>query len=47
MQKAKLDLRVQGASKSVVEAIQKAGGTFEKVPTPIQKSQKDAENEAK
>jgi large subunit ribosomal protein L15 len=44
---AKLDLRVQGASKSVVEAIQKAGGTFEKVPTPIQKSQKDAENEAK
>mgnify|MGYP003617039390 FL=1 len=44
---AKLDLRVQGASKSVVEAIQKAGGTFEKVPTPIQKSQKDAENVAK
>ena len=43
----KLDLRVQGASKSVVEAIQKAGGTFEKVPTPIQKSQKDAENETK
>ena len=44
---AKLDLRVQGASKSVVEAIQKVGGTFEKVPTPIQKSQNDAENEAK
>lgn len=44
---AKINLRVQAASKSVVEAIQKAGGTFEKVPTPMQKSQKVAEAEAK
>ena len=36
-------LKVQAASKSVVAAIQKAGGTFEKVPTPIQKSAKEAE----
>jgi large subunit ribosomal protein L15 len=40
---AKVTLKVQGASKSVVEAITKAGGTFEKVPTPIRKSQKEAE----
>jgi len=37
-------LRVQGASKSVQEAIVKAGGTFQKVATPLQKSQKEAEN---
>ena len=37
-------LRVQGASKSVQEAIAKAGGTFEKVATPLQKSQKEAES---
>ena len=37
-------LRVQGASKSVQEAIVKAGGTFEKVATPLQKSQKEAES---
>lgn len=36
-------LRVQGASKSVQEAITKAGGTFEKVTTPLPKSQKEAE----
>lgn len=40
---AKVNLRVQGASKSVVEAIEKAGGTFEKVPTPLRKSAKEAE----
>lgn len=37
---AKVTLRVQGASKSVQEAIKKAGGTFEKVPTPIKPSSK-------
>ena len=40
---AKVSLKTQGASKSVVEAIKKAGGTFEKVPTPIAKSAKEAE----
>ena len=40
---AKLTLRTQGASKSVVEAIKKAGGAFEKTPTPVQKSAKEAE----
>jgi large subunit ribosomal protein L15 len=38
-----ITLRVQGASKSVQAAITKAGGTFEKVPTPLPKSQKEAE----
>ena len=36
-------LKVQGASKSVQEAIVKAGGTFEKVPTPLKQSTKEAE----
>lgn len=40
---AKLDVKVQAASKSVQEAITKAGGTFEKTATPLQKSQKEAE----
>lgn len=40
---AKITLKTQGASKSVVEAIVKAGGTFEKTATPIQKSVKEAE----
>ena len=40
---AKVNLKVQGASKSVQEAIAKAGGTFEKVPTPLKKSTKEAE----
>ena len=40
---AKLTLKTQGASKSVVEAIVKAGGAFEKTATPVQKSAKDAE----
>lgn len=39
----KMDLKVQGASKSVVEAIKKVGGTFEKTATPMQKSTKEAE----
>ena len=44
---AKVDLKVQAASKSAIEAIQKAGGTFEKVATPIRESQKTAEKDAK
>ena len=39
----KLTLRVQAASKSVQEAIVKAGGTFEKVPTPLKQSTAEAE----
>lgn len=45
--KAKVDLKVQAASKSAIEAIKKAGGTFEKVDTPIQKSQKELEKATK
>lgn len=44
---AKVTLKVQGASKSAIEAINKAGGSFEKVATPLPKSQKEAEQEAK
>ncbi len=40
---AKLTLKTQGASKSVAEAIVKAGGAFEKTATPLQKSAKEAE----
>lgn len=39
----KVSLKTQGASESVITAIAKAGGMFEKVPTPIQKSVKEAE----
>ena len=39
----KVTLKVQAASASVKEAITKAGGSFEKVPTPLPKSQKEAE----
>jgi large subunit ribosomal protein L15 len=39
----KVTLKVQGASKSVQAAVTKAGGTFEKVPTPLKKSTKEAE----
>jgi ribosomal protein L18e/L15 len=41
--KAKVDLKVQAASASVVTAIEKAGGSFEKVATPLRKSMKEAE----
>ncbi len=44
---SKVDLKVQAASKSVIAAIQKAGGTFEKVATPIPQSQKQAEESTK
>ncbi len=40
---AKVTLKVQGASKSVQEAVTKAGGTFEKIATPLKKSTKEAE----
>ncbi len=36
----KVTLRVQAASKSVQEAVKKAGGSFEKVDTPIKPSTK-------
>ncbi len=39
----KVTLKVQAASKSVKEAITKAGGSFEKTPTPLKKSTKEAE----
>lgn len=44
---AKVNLKVQAASKSVQAAITKAGGTFEKVATPIKKSAKEAEKSDK
>lgn len=39
----KVNLHVAAASKSVVEAIEKAGGTFVKTPVPLKKSTKEAE----
>ena len=39
----KVTLKVQAASASVQAAIVKAGGTFEKVPTPLKKSTKEVE----
>lgn len=43
----KVTLKVQAASKSVQAAITKVGGTFEKVPTPIKQSAKEAEKAEK
>ena len=40
---AKITLKTQGASKSVIAAIKKAGGTFEKTATPLQQSAEKAE----
>ena len=45
--KAKVDLKVQAASASVVKAIEKAGGSFEKVATPLRQSAKDVESDEK
>lgn len=45
--KTKLTLRTQAASANVVAAVKKAGGVFEKTPTPLQKSTKQAETEDK
>lgn len=39
---AKVDLKVQAVSASVKEALEKAGGSFEKVAVPLPKSQKEA-----
>ncbi|MNR23582.1 50S ribosomal protein L15 [compost metagenome] len=39
----KVTLNVQGASKSVQEAIVKAGGSFTKTATPLKQSTKEAE----
>jgi len=39
----KVTLKVQGASKSVQEAVAKAGGSFTKTDTPIKQSAKEAE----
>ena len=39
----KVTLKVQAASASVKAAIEKAGGSFEAVATPIRKSEKEAE----
>jgi large subunit ribosomal protein L15 len=44
---AKVDLKVQAASKSVIEQIKEAGGSFEKVPTPLRESANKAEKSAK
>ena len=40
---AKVTLHVQAASKSVQEAITKAGGSFKKTDTPLKKSREEAE----
>lgn len=39
----KVTLNVAGASKSVVEAVVKAGGTYTKTATPLKQSTKEAE----
>lgn len=39
----KVTLKVSGASKSVVAAVEKAGGTFTKTPVPLRQSAKEAE----
>lgn len=45
--KKAITLRVQGASKSVQAALTAAGGSFEKIDTPIKQSAKAAEESAK
>lgn len=39
----KVTLKVSGASKSVIAAVEKAGGTFEKTAVPLKQSTKEAE----
>ncbi len=41
--KGKVILKVAGASKSAVAAIEAAGGSYEKTPVPLKQSTKDAE----
>lgn len=43
----KITLKTQGASASVIEALKKAGGSFEKTSTPLPQSAKKAEESAK
>lgn len=43
----KVTLKTQGASKAVVAAIEKAGGSFAKAPTPVPASAKQAEADDK
>lgn len=43
---AKVNLKVQAASASVIAALEKAGGSFEKVAAPLQKSAKQAETDS-
>lgn len=40
---AKVTLKVQAASASVVESVKKAGGTFERTPVPLKQSSKAKE----
>ena len=42
---SKVNLKTQGASSSVVAALKKAGGSFEKTSTPLPKSAKQADKE--
>ena len=44
---SKVTLKVQAASKSVVEAVNKAGGSFEKTAVPLPKTAKEAEKNDK
>ena len=39
----KVNLHVAGASKTVIAALEKAGGSFVKTPVPLKKSTKEAE----
>ena len=39
--------RVKFNSEKITKAIEKAGGSFEKVPTPLRKSAKDIESDEK
>ena len=45
--KSKVSLKTQAASASVVEALKKAGGSFEKVSTPAQTSTKSKKSDDK
>lgn len=45
--KSKITLKTQAASASVIKAIEKAGGQFEKTATPLPKSTKQAEADDK
>ena len=44
---AKIDLQTQFASKTAIEAIKKAGGSFKAVAVPMQKTQEDSRKGSK